>query len=147
MADIVFPIELQSVIFTNITVLAIPNHTQNEEARKTNREIINNIGLESLNPDTHEWAVSMTSQFNLEKLSDEPYMIDVAAIATFKLLDINLPEAEVIKALTITGHSILYGAIRESVLWVTSRSIYGPFTLGISVLKPPPKNLDKHLKE
>lgn len=62
-------------------------------------------------------------------------MVDMACMAIFKVLNLELPEEELHKALTITGHSIAYGAIRESVLWLSSRSIYGPFTLGISVLK------------
>lgn len=139
MADFIYPIELQSVTFTNTSILAIPTHTPSVELKKTNREVINNISLELLNQETHEWAVSMTSQFNKEGSPEEPYMIDMAAIGTFKVLNLDLPEDELMKALTITGHSIVYGAIRESVLWITSRSIFGPFTLGISLLKPQSK--------
>jgi hypothetical protein len=31
---------------------------------------------------------------------------------------------------------VVYGAIREAVLWLTGRQPYGPLSLGLSVLKP-----------
>jgi len=45
---------------------------------------------------------------------------------------------EALRAATLTGHQVTYGAIREAVMWLTSRQPNGPLLLGISVLPPTP---------
>ena len=136
--DSIYPIELKQVIFTNVCVLAIPDHQPATEFRKSKASLSNNINIELLNEELKEYAVSMTSQFNLAKDPMEPYAIDVSCIGIFQVVDPEMSAEEAIKAISMTGHSVVYGAIRETVAWITSRSIFGLFTFGISVLKPQP---------
>lgn len=135
-SNVIFPIALKQVIFTNISVLAIPEHVPASDLKKSEAPLNNNINIELLNRELKEYAVSMTSQFNLDKDKGEPYAIDISCIGIFTVVDPAISEAEAMEAITITGHSVVYGAIRETVAWLTSRSIYGPFTFGITVLKP-----------
>jgi hypothetical protein len=51
-------------------------------------------------------------------------------------VDDTLNEEEAKRGVTITGNSVLYGAIRESVAWLTGRQPYGGLLLGLTVLKP-----------
>ena len=46
-----------------------------------------------------------------------------------------LTEEEALRGVTITAHSVLYGAIRETVAWLTGRQVYGSLLLGLSVLR------------
>jgi preprotein translocase subunit SecB len=133
------PIELKQVIFTNVNVLAIPEHVPSNELKKSEASLNNSINIELLNEELQEYAVSMTSQFNLIKDPSAPYSIDISCIGIFGVTDSKATKDEVMKAMAIIGHSIVYGAIRETVAWITSRSIFGPFTFGISVLKPKPE--------
>lgn len=43
----------------------------------------------------------------------------------------------------ITAHSVLYGAIREAVSWITGRHPYGQISLGLSILSSPPEERTK----
>lgn len=139
----IFPIELKQVIFTNINIFSIPEHVPKADIRKTETQLNNNLNIEVINQELKEYAVSMTSQFNLSMDPAEPYAIDISCMGVFSVVDPSISEDELMKALTITGHSVVYGAIRETVSWITSRSIYGAFIFGISVLKPQPKLEEK----
>lgn len=140
----IFPIELKQVIFTKINIFSIPEHVPKAELRKTETPLNNSLNIEVINQELKEYAVSMTSEFNLSMDPTEPYAIDISCMGIFSAIDPNISEEELMKVLTVTGHSVVYGAIRETVSWITSRSIYGAFTFGISVLKPQP-NLDEKL--
>jgi len=113
------------------------------DIRKTETQLNNILNIEVINQELKEYAVSMTSQFNLSMDPAEPYAIDISCMGVFSVVDPSISEDELMKALTITGHSVVYGAIRETVSWITSRSIYGAFIFGISVLKPQPKLEEK----
>ncbi|MNR26436.1 hypothetical protein D3C85_1436470 [compost metagenome] len=63
-----------------------------------------------------------------------PYSIDMECVAQLTT-DGTLTEDEAKRGVYITAHSVLYGAIREAVLWITSRQPYGPLQLGLSVLQ------------
>ncbi len=67
-----------------------------------------------------------------------PYTIDMECIAVFTADD-TLSEEEALRGVYITANSVLYGAIRESVAWITGRQPYGPLVLGLSVIQPPAK--------
>jgi preprotein translocase subunit SecB len=63
----------------------------------------------------------------------DPYSITMECIGVFRI-DPALPEAEAKRGLLITAHSVLYGAIREAISWITARQPYGPLALGLSIL-------------
>jgi len=69
-----------------------------------------------------------------------PYIIDMECIGMF-IVDESLAAEEAARGVTITAHSVLYGAIREAVSWITGRQPYGQLMLGLSILRP--KSLDE----
>ena len=77
----------------------------------------------------------MQTKINLEQEVAYPYSIDIECVGIF-VVDDTLVEDEAYRAVMITAHSVLYGAIRETVAWITGRHPYGPFVLGLSVIQP-----------
>jgi hypothetical protein len=59
------------------------------------------------------------------------------------IVDETLPPEEAVRGVTITAHSVLYGAIREAVSWITGRQPYGQLMLGLSVLRPKTQDEEK----
>jgi hypothetical protein len=49
--------------------------------------------------------------------------------------DAGLSDEEAERGVLITANSVLYGAIREAVSWLTGRQAFGSITLGLSVLR------------
>ena len=47
---------------------------------------------------------------------------------------------ERLSAVTIVAHNVLYSAVREAILAATARQAWGPFSIGLSVLKPKSPN-------
>lgn len=145
MADpIDFPVELVSINFTRTIVESLPDHKPSEDSVRVGAE--NAIRVEPIEHLENSFMFVMRSQFNAARDPSQPYSIDMECFAILKVKNQLVGDKdESIKAVTITGHSVVYGAIREAVLWLTSRHPYGPLTLGLSVLqnKPSPKEQPK----
>lgn len=131
MAD--FPVTLKQVYFTRTVVIANPDHKPDPNV-KIRLAPQNTINIQKLEDAENEYVVSMKTLYNPESNPTEGYTIDIECVALFQVLNITGDEA--LKAVTIVGHSVVYGAIREAVLWITSRHPFGPLTLGLSVLEP-----------
>jgi hypothetical protein len=78
----------------------------------------------------------MRTVVNPEKDPAWPYHVEMEAVA-FLTSDETLDQATARRGVLITAHNVLFGAIRENVLWITGRQPYGPLMLGLSVLSPP----------
>ncbi|MEO8418740.1 MAG: hypothetical protein ABI475_08460 [Methylophilaceae bacterium] len=128
-----FPIELRKVYFTKSIVVAIPEHVPDMiDATKYSPD--NNINVQPIEGSDNDYIVAMTTKLNMDKDPTDPYMVDMECIA---ILHVNNPEMskdEALKGVTITGHSVAYGAIREAVSWITGRHPYGSLSLGLSIL-------------
>lgn len=129
-----YPIELKNTFFTRSIVVAMPDHTP-DSTQTLKIGPINTLDVKKIEESSNEYTVTMRTLFNPENESTAPYMVDIECIALFAV-DESLEAEEILKRLTITGHSVVYGAIREAVSWVTSRQPYGPLNLGLSILKP-----------
>ncbi len=79
----------------------------------------------------------MRSVINQEASPDSPYSIDMECVAQLDT-DGSLSAEEELQGVTINAHSVCYGAIRETVAWLTARQPFGPLLLGLSVLRPGP---------
>ncbi len=128
------PINLLEIFFTKSNVESIPGFPLDHEKEITEKPI-NNIFVEKIENDPGKYFTRMTSVLNPEKLDTCPYHIEMECIGFFSA-DPSLPEDEAKKGITITAHNVLYGAIREAVLWLTGRQPFGTFTYGLSILKP-----------
>ena len=128
-----FPVQLEAVVFTKVSVVAVPEHEPNGEALAIAPQ--NRIEVTPDDQRPNMFVVSMTTIMNPESSKEAPYNIDVNCTAVLRVAE-SLDANEARKAATITGHSVVYGAIRECVTWLTARQPYGPLVLGLSVLQP-----------
>ncbi len=129
-----FPVELKQVYFTRSIVVALPKYVL------TNPLIINfppqnTINVQYIEGSDNDYVFVMQTLLNEDKNPLDPYMIDMECVAQLHINN-DLSKDEAMKAATITGHSVVYGAIREAVSWITGRHPFGPVSLGISVLTP-----------
>ena len=127
------PITLKTLVFTRSLVEAVPDHRQSEAPITIHPE--NSLDVSKVAGTEREWVGTMSSIFNASMDKGAPYHFDIHCMAIFNA-DESLSEAEAQRGVTITANNVLYGAIRESVAWLTGRQPYGPFLLGLSVLRP-----------
>lgn len=129
-----YPITLQQLLFLRCNVTAVPGHEPTaDKAYQGAPE--NSISVNAVPEVPRVYQVQMRTVANKEMDPAAPYFIDVECMAMFSVEE-GMPEAEALKGVTINGHSVCYGAIRETVAWLTGRQPYGPLLLGLSVLKP-----------
>ncbi|MES2611502.1 MAG: hypothetical protein V4679_14745 [Pseudomonadota bacterium] len=135
MSDSKHPVDLETLFFTKCSVSAVPNHIESET--KDSGEIANHIEIHPTDDTGRKWTAMMRTVVNAEKDPAWPYHVEMEAVA-FLATDETLDEATARRGVLITAHNVLFGAIRENVLWITGRQPYGPLMLGLSVLAPPP---------
>ena len=126
------PISLQEVFFVRSVVVAIRGHTPGEV--RLSATPINNIEVSVEDEKSRKYNASMRTVVNPNSEATSPYFIDMECVARLTADETLSPE-EALRGVTITAHSVLYGAIRESVSWLTARQPYGALMLGLSVLK------------
>ena len=128
-------------MFTRSVVIAIPDHKPSDLAQ-ISLGPENSINVTPIDGQEGKYQVSMGSKLNINGDPAYPYIIDMECIGVFSA-DTKLSNEEAMHGVTITGHSVLYGAIREAVAWLTGRQPFGPLMLGLSILRPaqqePPK--------
>lgn len=131
-----FPLQLQGLFFTRSIVVAMPGY---DASLPIDEPITpsNSLDVKRIEDSPARFMVTLQSTFNPESLAQYPYFIDMECLAVFSVVA-DIPEEEALRAATLTGHQVTYGAIREAVMWLTSRQPNGPFLLGISVLTPTP---------
>ena len=129
-----FPVELKQVYFTRSIVVALPNY-ELKEAVVINFPPQNNINVQYIEGSDNDYVFVMQTLMNVDKNPLDPYMIDMECVAQLHINN-ELSKDESMKAATVTGHSVVYGAIREAVSWITGRHPFGPVSLGLSVLTP-----------
>lgn len=132
MSNIQHPIQLERVMFTRSIVIAIPDHQPGNLALKILGPA-NAINLVPIDGQEEKYQVSMSSKFNIDGDNAYPYITDMECIGVFSV-DAKLSKEEAIRGVMITAHSVLYGAIREAVAWITGRQPFGQLMLGLSVL-------------
>lgn len=141
MSDDKHPIQLERVMFTRSIVVAIPDHKPSDPPQ-LNPGPENSINVLPIDGQEGKYQVSMGTKFNVNGDPAYPYIIDMECIGIFSV-DTKLTQEEATAGVTITGHNVLYGAIREAVAWITGRQPFGQLIMGLSVLRPakhePPK--------
>lgn len=130
------PISLAQVIFTRVSVAAVAGHIFDPDAATAAPE--NSIDVKKIEGEDGQYQAVMTTLVNKEGDLNSPYSIDIECIAILHA-DASLSESDARRGVTITAHSVLFGAIRETIAWLTGRQPYGPLMLGLSVLRPKTK--------
>jgi preprotein translocase subunit SecB len=126
-----FPIALEQMFFTRSIVIASPDFKPGNEQIKILPE--NKIEVSTIEGDRRRYIATMQSIFNKNSDTTMPYMFDMECIGFF-IVEEGLEKEEITRVVTITAHNVLYGAIRESVAWLTGRQPHGQVMLGLSVL-------------
>lgn len=126
------PIKLLQVMFTRSIVVAVPGHTRSGSTLAHSPS--NTLSMKALPGSPRRYMVVLRSVFNEGSEPSSPYMIDMECVGQF-VVDDALPEADTERGVKITAHTVLYGAVREAVSWITGRQPYGPLTLGLSILQ------------
>lgn len=132
-APVPYPINLRQVLFTRTSVVAIPGHEPPTDGVPTVAPE-NTIDVVK-DPNTpHRFFATMRSTINKEAARTGPYSIDIECVAELDT-DGSLSPEEELRGVTINAHTVCYGAIRETVAWLTARQPYGTLALGLSVLR------------
>lgn len=126
------PISLDKVVFTKAFVQTVPGYEPNDTPIDLQPE--NNINITKIEGQQGAYAATMSSVFNRALDKSKPYYFEMECLALL-YADDSLSEPEAAKGIAITAHSVLYGAIREAVAWMTARQPFGPLALGLSVLR------------
>lgn len=129
----IHPIVLDRVFFTRSIVIAIPEHKSDDRTLSIAPE--NKIDVAAIEEEPGSYIATMHTLLNQGGDPGAPYIIDMECVGMF-IVDKALSQEEAIRGVTITAHSVLYGAIREAVAWISGRQPYGQLMLGLSVLRP-----------
>jgi len=127
-----YPISLNEVMFVRSIVVAVPEHSPNPE--RISLPPINEVNVTKVEGEAGVYAASMRTVINPEMDKASPYHVDMECVAQFTAND-TLSAEDAMRGITINAHSVMYGAIREAVAWITARQPYGQLLLGLSVLK------------
>lgn len=129
-----FPISLERYFFTRFTVVSNPDHVGNVEDM-IDVDLDSSINVKRTDEgDGEVFIAEQRVRLDASSRSDLPYSLDVECIGFFRVNE-ELPRDERQKAVTLVAHNVLYSALRESVLSATSRQAWGPFSIGLSVLR------------
>jgi len=118
------PLQLKSHFFPIIRLQSMPGG-KNDSPTVFDRE----FAFSQLPASPNEWQLELTIKLtNTEKTKPFIYQFEIQIIGIFELVA-ELPEDRKKPIVVVNGLSILYGAIREMVINLTSRSPYGALTL------------------
>lgn len=129
------PISLAEVIFTKCVVEALSGHRPAESPNSA--PPVNEIEVSPVPGRPGEWTAMMKTVVNADKDNAYPYHVEMQCAGVL-VADDTLDTETARRGVMITAHSVLYGAIRETVAWLTSRQPYGPLLLGLSILRTVP---------
>ncbi len=125
------PISLENLLFTKCIVEAVSGYSSGGQESPPPS---NNIEVKPFPDRQNVWVATMRTVVNSEKDKQYPYHVDMECMAIIHS-DESLDDATSKRGVLITAHSVLYGAIRETVAWLTGRQPYGPLLLGLSILQ------------
>ena len=132
-APVSHPIALERVFFTKCMVSAVADHVPSGLVAEVPGPV-NTLDVKKDPNRTNGYIGVMKTVLNSDMDKATPYSIEMVCFGEFSV-EPSLSDDEAHRGVTITAHSVLYGAIRECVSWMTGRQPYGPLILGLSVLQ------------
>jgi preprotein translocase subunit SecB len=118
------PLQLKSHFFHVIRLRAVPGGKK-EGQTTFNRE----VAFSPLPDKPKEWQLELNIKLEcVDKTNPFIYEFEIHVIGFFELV-VDLPEDRRQQIIVVNGLSILYGALREMVINLTSRSAFGPLSL------------------
>lgn len=135
MSTVEAPFQLERVLFVRCIVVAIAEFNEATAAADL-LQPTNEINVQRDTDKPLHFLCSMRTTINPEKSAQHPYFIDMECVCGLEQMDQGMSDATAHRGATITAHSVLYGAIRETIAWLTARQPWGTFPLGLSMLQP-----------
>ncbi len=129
------PIQLRHVIYTKVAVA--PSVSEKNSVGKTIGFDFNGVNIRAKvgvagkpgqEDDPRDFLIDLEITIDNAEGKTAPYNVDIGVIGVFNVLP-GLPKEKRESLVTVNGASILYGAIREIVLSLTSRFASGVLTL------------------
>lgn len=143
------PLQLKQILFTKLSVEAAQNPENvadfwAPEFDFSNTPITTRLELaaredQTENPTDFKLVLRLTMGIADDSRDKVPYIIDVCAHAYFQL-DPSFQAENRQTLVRINGASMMLGAIREQILIMTSRSVFGPLSLPSLRFLPESKN-------
>lgn len=129
-----FPITLERYFFTRLSVISNPDHIDDNEGG-VDATLDSSIDVKQPLEGKGDYFIA-EQRVKLDSLDKPklPYSLDVECIGFFKV-DTSLEAEKRLSVVTMVAHNVLYSAVREAVLAATARQAWGPFSIGLSVLK------------
>jgi hypothetical protein len=125
------PANLDRLFFTRMGVFANPEWNQ-EDQDPTLQLDLSLIEVVRLPGSERAFACTQRIRHDGPK-NNNAYSLDLECIALLHFTA-DMSEEDQERRAYMLGHSVLYGACREAVLAASSRQVWGPFTIGFSVL-------------
>jgi preprotein translocase subunit SecB len=116
-------VALDATIHDLIQVAAVPRHEPGGTVQ-TQTTVRLEIGADDLH-----WQVGLEVRVDGNQTPAPPYSIHIASRAQVRVSDPPTDPAETARIVGITGAGLLYSAVREMVLLLTSRGQFGPFMI------------------
>lgn len=125
------PLQLKGHRFTQLHLEGIPKGVPDDDL-----EVGTNLswGKHLTNP--REWRVDLKVTFGPAAKQGGPYQGYAEVVGFFEILD-GWPEEKCEELIAVNGASLLYGAIREMILIMSSRSSHGELQLPTLRFTPP----------
>jgi preprotein translocase subunit SecB len=117
------PLQLKAHRFTQLHLEGMPKGIPDGEV-----EVTTTLGVGKHKTEPREWRVDLKVEFEPKPNQNGPYRGTAEVVGFFEILD-GWPEKDCEALITINGASLLYGAIREMILLISSRSSHGEFLL------------------
>lgn len=117
------PLQLKSHRFTQLHLEGIPKGIPDGDV-----EVTTTLGVGRHVTEPREWRVDLKVSFEPTAGQNGPYRGIAEVVGFFEILD-GWPEKDCEALVAINGASLLYGAVREMILMMSSRSSHGEFLL------------------
>ena len=117
------PLQLKGHRFTQLHLEGIPKGIPGGAV-----EVSTNLGWGRHGSHPREWRVDLKVTFAPAAKQNGPYRGVAEVVGFFEVLD-GWPDEKCEELIAINGASLLYGAIREMILVMSSRSSHGEFLL------------------
>ena len=89
---------------------------------------LNTAAVQGQEDDPRDFMIELNVGITNEKNVHAPYKIDIGVLGLFEISE-KIEKDERVNIVTVNGSSLLYGAIREQVSTITSRSYLGTMVL------------------
>lgn len=134
-----FPITLERYFFTRLSVISNPDHVEDNEGG-VDATLDSSIDVKQPLEGKGDFFIA-EQRVKLDAIDNPklPYSLDIECIGFFKV-DTSLETEKRLSVVTMVAHNVLYSAVREAILAATARQAWGPFSIGLSVLKAKSSN-------